>query len=654
MGSIQARSSIDVMDPKELEEVGVYQFRINPNSELAAGSIFIIALPPELGIQTSSICLEPSSEGRCIVKDPSTLKIEDLLLSDYTDMSIYIEFSLLLKNPKDPIAFSALMINVSTMDSGELNTYHRRSINLANPGFYEPHKLINVYIIPESEITVTNNKYNFTFTNSQYAIPAGASIQVIFSGDVQYVGTNPPNVSSLLNINPPLTSAFTYPYLTIANGFPYKLNANNNLQFVVDNILNPYGIMQTTSFQIFIYINGNINYKVFEKSEGLTISTNYIREFPTANIVPATLRTSERVNYTFTLGIYVGALNTSHLIEFLPPSAISKCYKETLISNSPVLSIGAATDNSDGSIDFQLASTIIADSEFPFTVECINPYTTRPSDSFSILGRSNFHEFYRSTVNIPDMNIINNYNDVIITRTFDYPKVLNRYNFAFIGSNEDQTTAINQIVVEISGLVMDPSYVVTRDFGIVAPGFSYSLNEGIITLEGITGLNPNYKFHIENLRNPLLADVAITLSIATLHSDGYIGENRTISLTISCDFPCKTCPQGASDNCSSCFPLDHEVFEGGTSLYMISSGECLGNCPPHTYIYDDICIDCHSTCDRCDWANFDNCTKCYPHTNTFLYINQCISPPCPLGYIQNEQNWTCISIYIYIYIYIYI
>ena len=641
--------------PKELEQFGLYHFNLAPSTSLDADSKFIITLPPDLGAQDSGVCLEPSSAGTCTVTGPSTLKVDDLMPSGYTDLNTFIEFTLILKNPKKPIEFAILSIFMNLMDSVETISYHMGSINLANLGYYDPHELTNMNIIPESDIAVTKTKYNFTFTNTQYWIPVGATIQILFPGDVQYIGTDPPTVNNLQNIAVAMSSIFTYPILTISDAFPSDLGADRNMQFVVEDILNPYGIMETPSFQIILYTNGDVNQKLFENTNGPTISTVNTCAFPGVSIVPVSLRTSEKVIYSFTVELGAGALNTSHLIEFTPPPAISMCYKDTLTSTSAYLSIGTITQTPAHAIYFEIGSNIPAYSIITFEIECINPYTTCPSTAFIILGRSSVQSFYTAEVNIPDMNIINDYDTVSVTRPNEYPKALNTFTFGLRATNEYATTYINQIKVYVSGLEIDPSFVVSIVFGIATTGFSYSESGGIITIAGITSLNQNFQFEIENLRNPSLSTIPIIMSIATVHSDGYVGENMTTSTSnIACNFPCKSCiSSGAPDVCTSCFPQDDEVFGGGASLHMISDGECLGGCPLHTYILSAACFECHSSCNQCEGGNyFDNCTKCYPNTNKFLYNKQCIDPPCPAGYIHNELNWNCIGTYIYIYIYI--
>ena len=613
----------------------------------------MITLAPELNTHASGICLEPSSSGNCTVTGQFTLTVEDLLPSGYTDLSTFIEFILVLKNPKEPIQYATLSISIISMDSTESNIYHMGCINLSNSGYYEPHELTNILIIPESDIAVTKTKYNFTFTNTQYRIPAGSAIQITFPLNVQYIGNNPPIVTDLLNINNNINSDLQYPILTISDGFPSDLVADQDLQFVVDDVLNPYGIMETASFIIIIYINGDLNQKVFENTEGLTINTLFNCAFPGANIVPDTLKTVSAEFYRFTLELGAGALNTSDIIEFISPPEIYRCFKYTLSSTSGILIIGSIYQDPTNTIYFEIGSTIPAYSIFSFSVLCRNPYTTRPSTDFVIVGRGSDHSFYASNVSIPAMNIINNYDSVSVTSSNNFPKNLNTFNFSYIGHNYYTTSAINQIVIYTSGIQIDSNFVVEIERGIYTDGFTVTSDGEIITLGGITSLDEQFRFHIQFLRNPSLADTSILFSTATMHSDGYVGENRTTTLTIPCNFPCRTCDHTVDpDICLTCFSEDHEVFQGGNSFYMLSNGECLDGCPLHTYILGSDCLPCHSSCDLCDGGNVDDCTKCYPNTSRFLYFNQCISPPCPSGYIHNELNWNCISTYIYIYIYI--
>ena len=135
--------------------------------------------------------------------------------------------------------------------------------------------------------------------------------------------------------------------------------------------------------------------------------------------------------------------------------------------------------------------------------------------------------------------------------------------------------------------------------------------------------------------------------MSTQHSGDFFGEiGKTPTYSIFCDFPCRTCSGTDPSFCHICPPSHHEVFTGGTNDYIlyVSTGERLDACPAHTYltISPPTCVDCDVTCDECE-ADPLYCTKCYP--GKYLYNNGCISPPCPLGYVENDDLWMCIRIF---------
>ena len=555
-----------------------------------------------------------------------------------------------MKNPILPSLFSDISIDVSTKTADYVTIHHQTLIPLSNAGYYSPHGLSNINIEGSSLSTVTSTSYKVNFTNANYIIPSGATILLIFPSQFLFFSATP-TLSNLLIINAAATPAFSYPNLTITNGFPVDVPADNVIQFEVQDILNPYMIGATNTFQIFIYINNNQNLISFEESSGLTVTMTTIADFTSFSISPASLKTNELVNYTFQVGIGDGGLNNSHTIKFEVAGSVQECDRNTITEVSGLISIGTTYYQAPQTYGFDVTSNIAAQTTISFQIECVNPYTTASSVPFNISAFDATNEFYEKNANIADMNLLSDFASLTITKADNFPRSVNVFTFLVTSSmSASNVTSIDRILITIStGLEVASSCTPTDITGLDGT-LACAASGQIIYITGITKLYKNFGFKLANIRNPELSTTPININILTKKAPASNGENSTTSNEyIPCNFPCKTCSATPTE-CLSCYPDAHEVFTAsGVSLYRYYSvgNECLASCTAANHIYADsitTCADCDAICDQCNNL-FNNCTKCFP--NTFLHNNQCITP-CPSGFEKNVTDWTCFGNYIYI------
>ena len=568
-------------------------------------------------------------------------------------LTITSQYSINIPNVRNPILpslYSDVDILVTALDPDLTMILHESNISLSNSGYFKSHTLTNVNLQSSSANTVTKSSYTFKFKNANYKIYSGSKILIIFPIELQFLTTTP-TVSNILILSNSLSATYSHPNMTISDAFPSNININNNLQFTISDILNPYKTGLTSTFKIIIHKNNNSNLRSFELLSGLTANIPNIAQFPVIIVNSGSLRTNDVANYTYEVKIGDGSLNSSHIIKFQIPGELQGCDKNTILEISgllPIINIYTSADN----FWFEVPGDVTAMTTIKFQIECVNPYTTEPMSTFNIWGMEGSNIFYTKTVNIAaDMNIMHPFQSITFTKTNNSPRYINTFTFSLQSSMSlSFITTINQIQITISGGLEVLGCNIINLSGVTGT-LICTLSGQIITISGVTQLDNIFEFKLSNIRNPSLAATPIWFNILTKHSAGYFGENSTtINDFVGCDFPCKTC--GAPTQCLSCYPNMHEVFTvGGTSYHMLylSGKQCLSNCGTVAHIYVDSvssCGDCHAICNECDTIS-SNCTKCYP--NTFLYDNQCVDP-CPTGYEKNITDWTCFRIYIYIYI----
>ena len=109
----------------------------------------------------------------------------------------------------------------------------------------------------------------------------------------------------------------------------------------------------------------------------------------------------------------------------------------------------------------------------------------------------------------------------------------------------------------------------------------------VLTIFGITQLNPLFTFQIRTIRNPPRSTNPINFTVTTYNSAGHTGEQNALTNNyISCNYPCKTCSNTNPYQCTSCNSLGDEVFTHyGVNKYIfyVNENECLQI--PHIYTY---------------------------------------------------------------------
>jgi Furin-like repeat, cysteine-rich/LNR domain len=148
---------------------------------------------------------------------------------------------------------------------------------------------------------------------------------------------------------------------------------------------------------------------------------------------------------------------------------------------------------------------------------------------------------------------------------------------------------------------------------------TYSSNLTLYSSFNTTGIITLY-----NVFNPLVA-TNYTFVISSGTKDGYIIDQYSTYVTITCKSPCSTCLDFA-DNCQSCLTSSSEPYYWGNKCNSVCDRGYVDT-------GSKTCMKCSSPCSAC-LVTTSSCTSC---TTGYLYINTCL-PQCPESTYANSTS----------------
>ena len=591
----------------ELEKLSTYEFILHPSPNFKEGSEIRICSIPELEVDsTCSINISAICTLTACPECPTPLAIITGGLEDPSNLQD-ISFQVAnIRNPILPYLATDLRLHIMSRESGGW-IYHESYVNISYPIYYDPHPLqhtcIGWGVDTASDYTVTNTTYRFNLINLDYMIPPGAHIRVIFPTTFLFLTPLPAldDILGILDTAGGSTGLFNYPNFTISGGFGGMLSPDSVIQFKVGYILNPYLLGFTDSFQVFIYTGGDPNLTLFQLNTELKKEITVVANFSSFTVSTNSLVNNAVAIYTFTFTLGAGALNTSHYISvsFLPPADVQQCDPGTI---SPIFGVPSIsyTNSIHVSADtysyiFGITGLITAHTNCQFTVECRNPFTTRPSEIITIFGTDGTSVFYNSRDYIQTMTTMSELQSFTYTMPNLNPREILTYSFYFQATSPIATHRIDQIEITIPN-EMEIEGCMPSDVVGIFGNIQCLIVGQIFTLYNISKLESSFSFKMLSLRNPDLSTQDISFYTVIKHSDGYLGEYKTSGIQqLLCDFPCRKCDP-PPNVCDYCFSKNNEVFElSGLNSYMLYYNEriCTHLCPTYTYMATPTI--CHGT-----------------------------------------------------------
>ena len=584
--------------------------------------------------------------GTCSPLGATSVEILDSLPIGYTASGAFIEFTVNgYINPAVQCDFSSISIKVVIKE--ELGSIiHYGNITLSNTGSgteYKSHELDNAEMI-YSNITATETSYLFKFTNADYNVPSGSQITVKFPTQLILPATVP-TIINTQNLDSPLSASFVYTEntLIIENGFTDALTKDSLIEFEVQNILNPYKLGNTHQ-SIKIKINTGTGTEYYSKNGGLKPQMDEIAFFPFFKVTPESTTTGVLCNYNIELTVGDGKMNSSHALELEYSADLQICQAE-ISSISGAVTWGTVTKHDSYNLTIEISAGEIGRQEkVEFSINCMNSYTTHTwTRKFRIQGMKGSDVFYYGTAVVPTMTQIGQYSVFTITKLNDNPKVMNTFQFDVETLHIQSTTIVsNQLLITVPDYLDIIGCNVWEVEGLVG-SLSCVVDDHIIQINGIESTAKEFSFSLDGVVNPESTTTAIYFTLTAVHTDGYECENGTSnSVYIVCNYPCPTCTVGLPDNCLSCYESSNTVFGSDPTLHMlyVDGNECVSSCPTHTYPSGTNCLACAAECSECESTDVA-CTQCYPHT--YLAAAQCITFPCPAGYVADDLLWKCLS-----------
>ena len=230
-----------------------------------------ILFPTEIGDTPTCTTTAGSNSGMsCFKQDAFHIQIPNI--NNYAAGSqIYFQVKFGL-NPKNIIKLSEINLLVWTVSQTRDTIYHKSLIPLSDEGYYEPRALNISSISGRSVQAATRTTYKFKINNNNFALRQNALIKVVFPIELKFVHRIPV-LTNLVAID---TSAICSPVdadnsFVIRGAFPLS-TAPLTIEFEVLDILNPYFIGFTSTFNTSIYEFDDINQMLFTMKTEYTIN----------------------------------------------------------------------------------------------------------------------------------------------------------------------------------------------------------------------------------------------------------------------------------------------------------------------------------------------------------------------------------------------
>ena len=492
-----------------------------------------------------------------------------------------------------------------------------------------------------------------------FAIPSGYSMSVTLPSGLEFA------IGRMFNIIVNLSSYYI-PYsnttfIVVTNIFSEGIPANTGMQFELTKILNPYGVTTNLPFGVRIY-NGSNTY--FEDQGDLSINIDTISEFPLFSVTTSNTNVSLNATYTVNFQLGEGNLGQNNFIQLTVPPSVKYCDSTSIILTQQYTGCSNSLSNSYkhsyGDNKYGYESSLCVNyngTNIQFQISCRNPETTQPTGDFTLqaqtVEQSTPSIYYKSIGSPLTMTAVSHFLSYTITKLNSWLGHSNTFSILIERTSPYTSTDIDQILIHISTYhTIDPtcpSISGTTGITASAPGLTVTCQlppaSQQIIINSVSSLSQTFSFTLPKITNPPLPTQSISFVTRTTTSTGYLSEiGFPTAQYANCDYPCKLCTSTNTNNCTECYSLDHAVFEGGTSMHRLHPGiiaTCANICPIHTMETSPVdCVPCDVICSECQDIT-SNCTKCYD--NMFLYINQCIDP-CPTGYSNNVDDWTCVEI----------
>ncbi len=622
-------------------DTNVYSIDITPPCSMAATSVFTVGIPANFN--ATAPC---AGDTNCKLIDSIDFNLSNAISSVCAaGTTVTIKFS--LTNPATT-CWSTKASSVSVSDSGYPS--FSLSATLLSTITFTAGTISTLSVIPTSATAGATTVYTVTI-NTAHAVPKGYSIVLTFSSAIDISGMTlaSAKVDGTVAASAALSSSSK---LTIENAFSGSGTAGSTTIVIIYG-----GVKNPDYLDTFAGFGAVISSGTCVSDVCVACAQIEITDLPLVNVtclIGNDVNSATNVGYTFTISTsdpasYAFSQTSTYIMSLqIPSSDIASCDPSSLSGVTNVAM--TVSSSSNPTYNFSLSFTATTTS-FAFQILCANPGSTKPTGAITLIFTTTAgKQVYKGTVasvhtakgramsassvvsNTPHYPFYPTASAFTLARTeATIPQPIYKVEVGVYSPSANSTSACQ--VDYISGYTCTLSSVPGATVGNLTIAFSLGSSQTSFSISGVPSVNPN---KTTDTMGPFTAKTYTKSGL-----DYYLVDQSDDigSLTVTCDYPCRTCQGGNPANCTACA----EESVAKVLYYLLSDGNgCIvsgAGCGSGYYNYtsdtEKTCIKCTGNCSECE-GEPTNCTRCKDST-LYLLSGEC-RESCPASYFVSTSS----------------
>lgn len=454
-------------------------------------------------------------------------------------------------------------------------------------------------ITPASFVAYATTTYTFTF-KAQNAILQNGYITVDYPSQISIPNTSTAasSCAGVSGFQTTISCTISGSKIKVSNGFQTgNLAAGTQVSFSMGNIRSPVSTQTSSSFTYTTFDSSN--YQIDTRSSGITVTMTSVNDLQSAAVTLGSSVNGATTAYTFTMVASSPLINGDKIYIRVPstisPSVSPTCTGVTALASS--LTCNTLNREILVTLAFSSGSTLTAGSTFSFSIaNFVNPSSTKPSDALTFQAQDTTGALINAYTSATPVKITTTTSATITTAS-----VSNENQLA------SQSTTINLKFTTIHELPLNGIIIITYPTEIspfdntvttltcslniaTSPTCTHNAASRTITISNIittTALAAStaVEVTVNEMKNPSTATATGTFTIATYEvSSGtnYIIDQVTsgLTITVDCNYPCKTCSASNKSECSACLPdaSGNTLLLQTTTSGGVSTTSCVSTC----------------------------------------------------------------------------
>ncbi len=622
-------TKVSLVSGNTVSETGKYTFSVTLPCTISTTATLTYTVPS--GFNATVPCKASSN---CVLISAQQFMIQNYLSAALVQGdTLVLEFS--VTNPPTIAPVTQEAFEVVASESGYASFSANSTLDSGQS--YIAGSLTDFQISIDEPMTYVQTTYVLSF-KTYHTVPAGSYVVFSFPADLTATSATLKNVTiggALIT-----DSQSTVGSLNLTGAFHDALYSPTTVAVAYADIANPFVAGTYSSFAVSLGYAGYLVDSAGGQSASVTSPAN-----ATVSCTLGDPTNSASSAYSFVFKAPDVFTSLAKYLTLTRPDKVSACTVGSIVAVSSGLTVSETT-GADPTFRFKVVVPSTA-SEFSFNISCTNPPTTQPTGLFqfvltALVGASEKPSLkgyvsvatskgkalgvYQSAANLPTYPSSPTYTSLGISRS------------------DPATIGIYRINVTAPSIYTPAPTPVCS----TSKGYACSLTDGNIVITPYT-MWTSSSLQISNIEseNPASVSLAVGMSPFKVYTYTLIGGSYYLveeaddagRLSVSCDFPCKTCDSANVASCVSCADYTSVVYYllGSSHTCAIDSANVCGsgyykNTASHT------CDVCSGDCSECAGST-TNCTKCADSTK--YLINGTCSASCKAGYYGVTQTMTC-------------